>query len=81
MFVYGTCYEVLNYTANGGSSDWFYGEQTTKNTIIEFSPEAGDPLDGFWPAADQILPMIVIPLHSPIRTPHQEIMQKVLSLA
>lgn len=53
-FVYGTCYEVLNYTANGGSSDWFYGEQTTKNKIIEFSPEAGDPLLGFWPPAINI---------------------------
>lgn len=56
-FVYGTCYEVLNYNANGGSSDWFYGEQTTKNKIFEFSPEAGDPLDGFWPAAEQIIPI------------------------
>ncbi|HNX21742.1 MAG TPA: M14 family zinc carboxypeptidase [Bacteroidales bacterium] len=56
-FIYGTCYEVLNYNANGGSSDWFYGEQTTKNKIIEFSPEAGDPLDGFWPSANQILPI------------------------
>lgn len=53
-FIYGTCYEVLNYTANGGSSDWFYGEQTTKNRIIEFSPEAGDSWNGFWPAMDQI---------------------------
>jgi len=53
-FVYGTCYEVLNYTANGGSSDWFYGEQTTKNKIIEFSPEAGDPMYGFWPPASYI---------------------------
>lgn len=53
-FVYGTCYEVLNYTANGGSSDWFYGEQTTKNKIIEFSPEAGDPSLGFWPPATNI---------------------------
>lgn len=56
-FVYGTCYEVLNYNANGGSSDWFYGEQTTKNKIIEFSPEAGDPMDGFWPATNQIVPI------------------------
>lgn len=53
-FVYGTCYEVLNYTANGGSSDWYYGEQTSKNKIIEFSPEAGDPMYGFWPPADHI---------------------------
>ncbi len=51
---YGTCYQTLNYTANGGSDDWFYGEQTTKNKIIAFTPEAGDPADGFWPAATKI---------------------------
>ncbi|MDD2564031.1 MAG: M14 family metallopeptidase, partial [Salinivirgaceae bacterium] len=29
-YAYGTCYQTLNYTSNGGSDDWFYGEQTTK---------------------------------------------------
>ncbi len=53
-YAYGTCYQTLNYTANGGSDDWFYGEQTTKNKVLAFTPEAGDPADGFWPAANKI---------------------------
>ncbi|HON19217.1 MAG TPA: M14 family zinc carboxypeptidase [Salinivirgaceae bacterium] len=51
---YGTCYQMLNYKSNGGSDDWFYGEQTTKNKILAFTPEAGDPADGFWPAVNKI---------------------------
>ncbi len=53
-YQYGTCYQTLNYTANGGADDWFYGEQTTKNKILAFTPEAGNADDGFWPAANKI---------------------------
>lgn len=53
-YVYGTCYETLNYFANGGSDDWFYGEQTTKDKVFAFTPEAGKPSDGFWPAMNRI---------------------------
>lgn len=53
-YIYGTCYETLNYFANGGSDDWFYGEQTTKNKVFAFTPEAGKPSDGFWPAMNRI---------------------------
>lgn len=53
-YEYGTCFQTLNYTANGGSDDWFYGEQTTKNKVLAFTPEAGNPADGFWPAANKI---------------------------
>lgn len=53
-YVYGTCFETLNYTANGGSDDWFYGEQQTKNKIMAFTPEAGKPSDGFWPQISRI---------------------------
>jgi hypothetical protein len=53
-YQYGTCYQTLGYTANGGSDDWFYGEQTTKNKILAFTPEAGKASDGFWPAANKI---------------------------
>lgn len=52
-FAYGTPGALL-YTTNGGSFDWFYGEQTTKDKIIAFSPEAGSPDDGFWPAENRI---------------------------
>jgi carboxypeptidase T len=53
-YTYGTCYETLNYFANGGSDDWFYGEQQTKNKVFAFTPEAGSPSDGFWPAMNRI---------------------------
>lgn len=53
-YTYGTVYETLNYHANGGSDDWFYGEQTTKDKVYAFTPEAGSPADGFWPAMHRI---------------------------
>jgi len=53
-YEYGTCYQTLSYLSNGGSDDWFYGEQTTKNKILSFTPEAGSPADGFWPAMNKI---------------------------
>ncbi|TVQ16902.1 MAG: T9SS C-terminal target domain-containing protein [Bacteroidetes bacterium] len=53
-YVYGTCYETLNYYANGVSDDWFYGEQTTKDKTFAFTPEAGKPSDGFWPQVHRI---------------------------
>lgn len=53
-YEYGTVYETLNYFANGGSDDWFYGEQETKEKVLSFTPEAGSPADGFWPAMNRI---------------------------
>ncbi len=53
-YIYGTVHETLNYFANGGSDDWFYGEQETKDKTFAFTPEAGSPADGFWPAMDRI---------------------------
>jgi hypothetical protein len=53
-YTYGTCYQTLSYYSNGGSDDWFYGEQTTKNKIFAFTPEAGSSSDGFWPAVNRI---------------------------
>lgn len=53
-YVYGTVYETLGYFANGVSDDWFYGEQTTKEKVFAFTPEAGKPSDGFWPAINRI---------------------------
>lgn len=54
-YVYGTPNQTVGYTGNGGSVDWFYGEQSTKNKIICWSPEAGDLNDGFWPASNRIV--------------------------
>jgi hypothetical protein len=53
-FFYGTPMEGIGYTANGGSFDWYYGEQTTKPKIFAWSPEAGHPNDGFYPAPNRI---------------------------
>lgn len=54
-YVYGTPNQTVGYTGNGGSIDWFYGEQSTKNKIICWSPEAGDLNDGFWPTTNRIV--------------------------
>jgi carboxypeptidase T len=53
-FAYGTAFETIGYNANGGSFDWYYGEVSTKDKIIGWGPEAGDPSDGFWPAQSRI---------------------------
>ncbi|MDD2890396.1 MAG: M14 family zinc carboxypeptidase [bacterium] len=47
-YVYGTVPDIL-YTCNGGSIDWFYGEQTTKPKILTLSPEVNG--SGFWDEA------------------------------
>jgi hypothetical protein len=44
------------YPTNGGSDDWMYGEQETKNKIFAFTPEVGSGADGFWPSPDRIIP-------------------------
>lgn len=56
-FATGTPFQALGYNANGGSFDWFYGEQSTKSKIIAWSPEAGSADDGFWPATNRIEPI------------------------
>lgn len=53
-FAYGTANQCIGYNANGGSFDWYYGDQVTKNKIIAWGPEVGDPIDGFWPAESLI---------------------------
>ena len=53
-YAYGNCYQVLNYTSNGDSNDWLYGEQETKDKVFAFTPEAGSPAEGFWPPSYRI---------------------------
>ena len=43
------------YPSNGGSDDWMYGEQTTKNKILSYTPEVGGNGDGFWPQSSRII--------------------------
>jgi hypothetical protein len=45
------------YPTNGGSDDWMYGEQSTKNKIYAYTPELGGGSDGFWCAIDRIVPI------------------------
>lgn len=45
------------YPTNGGSDDWMYGEQTTKDKIFAYTPELGGGDDGFWCAIDRIIPI------------------------
>ena len=49
----GTPNQTVGYLTNGSSDDWFYGEQTLKNKIFEFTPEAGT---SFYPAKNTIIP-------------------------
>ena len=51
--------DAVGYPVNGGSDDWMYGEQTTKNKIIAFVPEVGNRnVDGFWPDPARIDPLV-----------------------
>ena len=43
------------YVTTGGSDDWMYGEQTTKNKILAYTPEIAG--SGFWPTINEIIPL------------------------
>lgn len=45
------------YPSNGGSDDWMYGEQSTKDKILAYTPECGNGNDGFWPFTSRIIPL------------------------
>ncbi len=45
------------YPTNGGSDDWMYGEQDTKDMILAYTPEVGSSNDGFWPLVSRIIPL------------------------
>ncbi len=55
-YTYGPGYSTI-YPSNGGSDDWMYGEQTTKDKILAYTPECGGSNDGFWPSTDRIIPL------------------------
>ena len=56
-YTYGTGDQTVGYIVNGDSDDWQYGEQTTKDKALSFTPEAGDNDDGFWPTSSRIIPI------------------------
>jgi len=55
-YTFGPGYTTI-YATNGGSDDWMYGEQGSKNMILAYTPEVGDGTVGFWPPANQIIPL------------------------
>lgn len=54
-YIYGPSSTTI-YVNNGGSDDWMYGEQTTKNKTLAYTPEIGTVYDGFWPSVNKIIP-------------------------
>ncbi len=46
--------QTVGYTTNGGSDDWMYGEQISKQKILSMTPEVGPSTWGFWPPASAI---------------------------
>lgn len=55
-YTFGAGYTTI-YPTNGGSDDWMYGEQDTKNMTLSYTPEVGDGNAGFWPPVSQIIPL------------------------
>jgi carboxypeptidase T len=55
-YTYGPGYTTI-YATNGGSDDWMYGEQETKDLIYSYTPEVGNGDDGFWPSVTRIIPL------------------------
>jgi hypothetical protein len=53
-YSFGTSDQTVHYLVNGSSDDWMYGDQVSKPKIMAFTPEAGDQIDGFWPAQNRI---------------------------
>ena len=56
-FAFGTANQTVGYTANGTIDDWLYADTTLHNKVLSFTPEAGAPSDGFWPAINRIVPI------------------------
>lgn len=54
QYAFGTADQTVGYIVNGSSDDWMYGEQSSKPKIMAMTPEAGDQMDGFWPATNRI---------------------------
>ncbi len=55
-YTYGAGSSTI-YPTNGGSDDWMYGEQETKDLILSYTPEVGGGGDGFWPSVSRIVPL------------------------
>lgn len=69
-YLHGTSDQTVQYTVNGGSDDWMYGEQTSKPKIFSMTPEAGKPSDGFWPAEWRIPDICQVNMGQNLRMAH-----------
>lgn len=47
---------LMLYSVNGNSDDWMYADPE-KPRIFAYTPEVGNPNDGFWPTIDRIIPL------------------------
>ncbi|MFN5183724.1 MAG: M14 family zinc carboxypeptidase [Bacteroidota bacterium] len=56
-FAFGTANQTVGYTANGTIDDWLYADTMNHSKVMSFTPEAGAPSDGFWPAINRIIPI------------------------
>ena len=48
---------ITLYSTNGDADDWDYGDLSSRNKIISYTPEVGDNYDGFWPPSYRIQPL------------------------
>lgn len=55
-YVYGAGSSTI-YPTNGGSDDWMYGDSESRDPVFAYTPELGSSSDGFWPAANRIVPL------------------------
>lgn len=53
----GTGIETVGYFANGVADDWMYAPTAEKPKSFTYTPEAGDPGEGFWPPESSIYPI------------------------
>ena len=61
---YGTCYEMINYTVNGGSMDWGYDDSGQHPKIYSVSTEVGG--SDFWPQQSEREGLIEENIHADI---------------
>ncbi len=69
-WVFGTGSQTVNYTTNGDSDDWMYGENVTKAKIFSLTPEVGPGATGFWPPSADIIPLSHAALSTNLTTAH-----------
>ncbi|UCE17675.1 MAG: T9SS type A sorting domain-containing protein [Gemmatimonadota bacterium] len=55
-YEYGNPLAGIMYLVNGGTDDWMYGEQTTKNKVFGFTPEVGH---AFHPDTTEVIALIL----------------------